>query len=536
MKRVWLVAAALGSMWSVALGTRPAGGQTFPTDDPVIRAIWEEGMENSRTAQLAQTLLDSIGPRLTGAPEMEAGQEWLIRSYSDWGIEAEREPYGTWMRWQRGRTHVDLLEPRVRSLEAMLLAWSPGTDGGPARGEVVTLPDVADPRAFDAWLPNASGKFVLVSFPQPTCRPDDDWEEWATEETVERMQESREAAEEAWDARMEAAVPAAEGRVRERAIARRLEEAGAIGVLTSSWSRGWGVHRVFDAETRSIPTVAVGCEDYGLLARLAENGQGPVVEVLADGEFLGEGPVFNVIARIPGSVLPDEYVMLSAHFDSWDGASGATDNGTGTVTMLEAMRILKTVYPSPKRTILVGHWSGEEQGLIGSRAFATDHPEVVEGLQALFNQDDGTGRVVRMSSQGLTDAAGHLARWLARIPGDITRHIDFSFPGNPSGGGTDHASFICAGAPAFGLGALSWNYFSYTWHTNRDTYDKLSFDELRNNATLAAMLAYLASEDEARTPRTRRAELDTSRFGGEVEIRRRWPECQPARRDWSSRR
>jgi hypothetical protein len=529
MKRSWSAFLAL----TILAAATPAQAQTFTTDDPVIRAIWEEGMENSQTARLAQALLDSIGPRLTGTPEMEAGQEWLVRTYAGWGIEAGQEQYGTWMRWQRGRTHVDLLEPRVRSLEAMLLAWSPGTSGGSVRGEVVTLPDVADPGAFDAWLPTASGKLVLVSFPQPTCRPTADWEEWAAEETVERMQESREAAQQAWNARVEAATPDVEGRGRERAIARRLAEAGAIGVFTSSWSSGWGVHRVFDAGTRNIPTVAVGCEDYGLLARLAENGQAPVVEVFAEGEFLGEGPVFNVIGRIPGSELPDEYVMMSAHFDSWDGSSGATDNGTGSITMLEAMRILKTVYPEPKRTILIGHWSGEEQGLIGSRAFAADNPEVVDGLQALFNQDNGTGRVVRMSSQGLTDAAGHLARWLAQVPQDITRHIDFSFPGNPSGGGSDHASFICAGAPAFSLGSLSWNYFSYTWHTNRDTYDKISFDEIRNNATLTAMLVYLASEDEARTPRTRRAELGVSPFSGEP---RTWPECQPPRRDWSSRR
>jgi hypothetical protein len=138
-----------------------------------------------------------------------------------------------------------------------------------------------------------------------------------------------------------------------------------------------------------------------------------------------------------------------------------------------------------------------------------------------------------MSSQGLTDAAGHLARWLARVPQEITRSIDFSFPGAPSGGGSDHASFICSGAPGFSLGSLDWSYFSYTWHTNRDTYDKVSFDDVSNNATLTAMLVYLASEDESRTPRTRRTELGVSSSSGEP---RTWPECRPPRRDWSSRR
>jgi Zn-dependent M28 family amino/carboxypeptidase len=213
--------------------------------------------------------------------------------------------------------------------------------------------------------------------------------------------------------------------------------------------------------------------------------------------------VFNVVAEIKGSQKPDEYVFLSAHFDSWDGSSGATDNGTGTITMLEAMRILKQVYPSPKRTIIVGHWSGEEQGLVGSRAFAADHPEIVRGLQALFNQDNGTGRVVNVSASGLIDATGNLAGWLAHIPREITRNINFGFVGSPAGGGSDNASFACYGAPAFGLGSLSWDYGTYTWHTNRDTFDKIVWDDLKNNVVLTAMLAYLASEDPVTVSRTR---------------------------------
>jgi Zn-dependent M28 family amino/carboxypeptidase len=288
---------------------------------------------------------------------------------------------------------------------------------------------------------------------------------------------------------------------------------------------------VFSASTEGIPTVDLGCEDYGLVYRLAENSQGPVLEVLADAEFQGEHPAYNTVAMIRGSELPDEYVLLSAHFDSWDGGSGATDNGTGTITMLEAMRILSNVYPNPKRTIVVGHWNSEEQGLNGSRAFAEDHPEIVEGLQAAFNQDNGTGRVSRITAQGLTEASGHFARWLSMIPSDITNHIRFSFPGTPSGGGSDQASFICSGAPAFSLGALSWNYGSYTWHTQRDTFDKVWMDDLKNNATLTAMLVYLASEDPDRVPRTRRSVMPTR---GTQQMT--WPECRAATRSWEQYR
>jgi hypothetical protein len=203
-------------------------------------------------------------------------------------------------------------------------------------------------------------------------------------------------------------------------------------------------------------------------------------------------------------------VILSAHFDSWDGSSGATDNGTGTLMAMEAMRILKQVYPNPRRTILVGHWASEEQGLNGSRAFANDHPEVMRGLQALFNQDNGTGRVQSLSAAGLTDIGPHLRDWYARLPSFYTdsmsaNAVSWSFRDTPTGnpGGTDGAVFACYATPSVGMGAVGWNYNSYTWHTNRDTYDKVVFDDLRHNATLAAMLAYLASEDPTFIGRTR---------------------------------
>jgi Zn-dependent M28 family amino/carboxypeptidase len=279
------------------------------------------------------------------------------------------------------------------------------------------------------------------------------------------------------------------------------------------------VDKIFQARTEKVPTLNVSCEDYGLLYRLAENNQGPRVRVNAQAELPGEVPVFNVIAEIKGTEKPEEYVMLSAHFDSWDAASGATDNGTGTVTMMEAMRILKTAYPRPKRTIIVGHWSGEEQGLVGSRAFAADHPEVVKGLHALFNQDNGTGRIANISGQGLVNAGQYFGRWFGRLPEEITRGITLSFPGMPATGGSDNASFICSGAPGFSLSSLPWSYNTYTWHTNRDTFDKISFDDLRRNATLTAMLAYLASEDDVQLPRDRR-EL----------ARSTWPECAQAPR------
>jgi carboxypeptidase Q len=196
-------------------------------------------------------------------------------------------------------------------------------------------------------------------------------------------------------------------------------------------------------------------------------------------------------------------VLLSAHFDSWDGASGATDNGTGSLTMLEAMRILKQAYPKPKRTIRVGHWSSEEMGLVGSRAYREDHPEVLKGLQAVFNNDNGTGRITRIGATGFPNGDVHMRQWLEKIPPTFRSQINYVGVGMPGTGGSDDFSFYCDGAPSFGLGGLNWNYGNYTWHTDRDTYDKIVFDDLRANATLAAMFAYLASEDPTLITRER---------------------------------
>jgi hypothetical protein len=311
-------------------------------------------------------------------------------------------------------------------------------------------------------------------------------------------------------------------------LIRRLEEAGAAGILTSRWAEAWGVQTVHDAWSEQLPSVDLSCEDYGLLYRLAEHGQTPVIRVEAHSQALGEVPVWNTIAVIPGRELPDEYVVLSAHFDSWDSASGATDNGAGTITMMEAIRILSAAYPTPKRTILVGHWNGEEQGLNGSRAFAADHPEIVAGLQALFNQDEGTGQVTRISMQGLAQAGRTFRSWFARMPQGLVEQIELTDPGAPSGGGSDEAAFVCAGAPAFRLSGVSWDYGPYTWHTNRDTFDKLVLEDLENNATLIAMLSYLAAEEPIRIPRDR-AVLPVDPASGQRSV---WPECRDGMRSF----
>ena len=471
----------------------PSSAQHFPTDDPVIRQMWAEGMEQSQTEELAHQLVDVIGPRLAGSPGLEQAQNWLLETYDEWGVPARKEEYGTWNGWKAGALHVDMVAPRVQPLVAELLAWSPATQG-PVEGEVVMPPADLSAANVDAWLATLEGKFVLMDAPELMCRAPQELEANARPETIVRLDSLRLALRQEWGRRFQA-LGAFQGRIQ------KLEDAGIAGTLGSRWSGGWGANKVFSTNNQRAVGLDVSCEDYGLLARLAESGHTPRIRVNAEAQDLGEVPQFNVIAEMRGTELPDEYVLLSAHLDSWHAATGATDNGTGTITMLEAMRILKAAYPNPRRTILVGHWGAEEVGLIGSGTFREDHPEVVEGLQVGFNQDNGTWRFERIEGQGFLGTAEHLPKWMAAVPTDIASQVLIEVPGEQNNRGSDHTSFVCAEAPVLRLQSPYDEYRQYTWHTNLDTYDKIVFDDLKQNATLAAMLVYMASEDPERMTR-----------------------------------
>jgi hypothetical protein len=219
--------------------------QTFPTDDPVIRRIWEEGMtERSQAFDLSQALMDSIGPRLMGAPQYDAAADWIASRYAAWGVEAERHVYGTWVGWDRGSTHIDLVSPRKRTLSGMMLAWSQGTNG-PIEAEVLMLPRFASRADFDAWLPGVRGRIVAITLPEPTCREDQSWQDHATPQSFARMQEERNRARAEW---------AASIRAIGNDFVARIEDAGAVAVLEGLWSAGWGVDKIFDASMMSTVT------------------------------------------------------------------------------------------------------------------------------------------------------------------------------------------------------------------------------------------------------------------------------------------
>lgn len=482
--------------------------------DVVISNMIAEAQNNSQLEKLGHQLMDGIGPRLVGSPKMQQAHDWAVNTYTNWGIPARNEKWGTWKSWERGITHIDMMKPWVKTLEGMQLAWSPNTKGKTVTAEAIILPMLEDSIAYQKWLPSVKGKFVMISMLQPTGRPNYNWEEYAKVSSFEKMKKDRDEQNENFRKLMN------NTGYNSRTLPAVLEKAGAVGIVTSNWSNGFGVNKIFGSYTKNIPSIDISLEDYGLLYRLAQQGSKPEISVKADSKDLGVANTYNTVAEIKGTQKPNEYVMLSAHFDSWDGGTGATDNATGTLVMMEAMRLLKKFYPNPKRTILVGHWGSEEQGLNGSRAFVEDHPEIIKNLQALFNQDNGTGRVVNISGAGYLKSYEYLGRWLSGVPAQFKEGLETQFPGSPAGGGSDNASFVAAGAPAFNLSSNSWAYGSYTWHTNRDTYDKVVFDEVRNNAILTAILVYMACEDEARSSNEKSVLPINSRTGEPG----KWPE------------
>lgn len=516
---VWSSAIILSVLFNESAFAQARGQRPAQNLDPIVAKIVEEVNKNSQLEGLAFELLDVVGPRLVGTSGMTNANNWAVKKFESWGISAKNQQFGEWEGWERGISHVDMVYPRVKTLAGTQLAWSPSTKGKTIEGEVIALPEIKDSISFQNWLPNVKGKYVMISMPQPTGRPDHDWEKYGTVESIAKMNKHRDSLSIAWANNIRATG------YNVNSIPGILENAGAIGILTSNWSREYGANKIFGARSKKVPTLDISLEDYGILNRLANNGIKPKIAVNTASKSLGPVPSFNTIAEIKGSEKPNEYIILSAHLDSWEGGSGATDNGTGTIAMMEAARVLKKILPHPKRTILIGLWGSEEQGLNGSRSFVLDNPEIVEKTQAVFNLDNGTGRVERINGSGFVHAYDYVGRWLSAVPEEITKDIKTEFPGSPGGGGSDHASFVAAGIPAFMLSSLSWGYFNNTWHTNLDTYDKLVFDDLKWNVILTAIMTYKASEEPELVNREQRV-LPLGRDGKPQS----WPAIRQPRR------
>ena len=254
---------------------------TYSQDkDPIVENIIKEANENSQLERLGHELMDVIGPRLVGTPQMKKANDWAVAQYEKWEISAKNEKWGDWRGWERGITHIDMVYPRIETLNGTQLAWSPGTSKKGVTAELITLPNVKDSISFQNWLVNVKGKFVMVSMNQLTGRPDYNWEEFATEESFKGMKEKREIQTTEWNENIRRT-----GYDR-RTINTALEEAGAVGLVSCNWSKGFGVNKIFSARTKKIPVVDLELEDYTMLYRMVNYDKKPKLKIVAESKEL----------------------------------------------------------------------------------------------------------------------------------------------------------------------------------------------------------------------------------------------------------
>ncbi len=552
-----------------AFAQQPAA-QTPAVDpnDPIVR-IKDEGMNRSQVMQTLSYLSDVIGPRLTASPGMKRANNWTRETLEKWGLQnAKLESWGPFGRgWTLKRFSAQVIEPVAIPLIAYPKAWSPGTNG-PVTAEVVYFDakDEADMARFKGQL---KGKIVLTA---PTREVKAHFETLGTRRDEKNLL-----------ALADAPLPrpggtgrggAAAGRAAEFLAAQQfavkknqffMDEGAAVLIDASRGDGGTifvqsatvpappavpgatGGRRSgpWDKDAKLLPQVGMAAEHYNRIVRMLQAGEKVKIETdiaveWQDTDLNG----YNTVAEIPGSdpTLKEEIVMLGGHMDSWHSGTGATDNGAGCAVAMEAVRIIQTLGLKPRRTIRIALWSGEEQGLLGSRAYVAQHfgkmesptttaagsgasgngtanrtgtgasasgpastpapqPALVklpdyEKVSAYFNLDNGTGKIRGVYLQG-NEAAGSLFRqWLAPF-----RDLGASTLSLSNTGGTDHLSFDAIGLPGFQFIQDEIEYDTRTHHSNMDVFDRIQADDMKQAATIMAAFVYQTAMRDEKIPR-----------------------------------
>ena len=476
--------------------------------------IRKEGLEHSQIMKTVHTLADVYGPRLTGSPNHKRAAEWAIKQMGDWGFaNGHLEPWDfKHPGWLNERLTAHIISPVKDALVCEALAWTPSTPGiVRAKAFQLVLPEKPTLEKLDEALAkektNVRGKIVLagknqivaINLNPPAKRLDD--------KQVQRFDPDATPS----PSPSPTPSPSPDPKVlTARQIDERVDQflkANGAAVRVNDAGREHGQIRAFNNRTfdvnKTIPTVVMRNEDYGRISRLLADQLAVVLEFNIVNRSYPEGKTsYNAIAEIPGTDKADEVIMLGGHLDSWHAATGATDNAIGCAIMMEAARILKALGVKPRRTIRVALWSGEEEGLLGSQAYVAKHFGSFEKPQpgyekfgGYFNVDSGTGRIRGASVFGPPDAA--------KILRDIFKPFKDSgvvgaIPSRSRTlGGSDHTSFNNAGLPGIGLGQDPIEYFTHTWHTNLDTYERILEDDVKQDAILVATALYaLAMRDE----------------------------------------
>jgi carboxypeptidase Q len=525
------------------LAAAPRAQNVEKLDYATIAQIRDEGLSRSQVMDHIWWLSEMYGPRLTGSPQILQASDWAIKKFGEWGlVNAHREPFAFGRGWSLVRFSAHMIAPQIQPLIGFPGSWTPGTNGT-VTAEAVRV-QIASEADFARYKGQLAGKIVMTQLPRDVhmldglivSRMGDREIEEALTTPIPRPRggsggRGRGAADAAADAddadaRGGGRGGAAQFRAR---LVQFLKSEGVVAIFergSDSDLAAVGSNLTFQQQRPDggtvfpggggsrtgepgLPTVTLAVEHYNRMARLLDRRIPVTIELNVDVKFHEETTPngFNTIAEIPGTdpSLKDEVVMLGAHFDSHPYAQGATDNATGSAAMMEAMRILKAIGARPRRTIRIGLWGGEEQGLLGSRAYVREHfadpatmqlkPEHAK-LAAYFNSDNGTGRTRGIWLQSNLAVRPIFEQWIAPL-----RDLGVVALAPRSVSSTDHVSFDNVGLPGFQFMVDRLEYNSRTHHSNMDVYDRVQRDDMVQHATVVAVFAYNAAMRDEKLPR-----------------------------------
>jgi len=445
----------------------------------VNRKILTEIADHSEQMENLHYLADVIGARLTGTDALKRANEWTAERFRAYGLSGVRlEGWTIAHAWKRGAARARVVAPSIQTLAAEAAGWSPDTPGT-VRGRLVHVP-ARKMEELEAYRGKLANSIVITTEPNPRQRVE------------ERLLQPREPK------------PEPDYEALRRFAAERdafFREEGVLGVLRDS-DKSFGLFQMTaagrDFQPAPLPTAYLSPESYDLLWRLLQSEKNVELELALEGNAFSDGPVevYNTVAELPGSEKPEEIVILGAHLDSWDLATGATDNATGVSAVLEAARALAKLSLRPKRTIRFVLFSGEEQGLHGSRAYVEAHQDELERISAVLVHDTGTGRVETLALQGNSQVYEIIKEALA----PFRQMIGLKELSLQSTRGSDHHSFNRRGVPGFFCSQERATY-GQTHHSQADTFDKIVRDDVINGAQVLAVFAYNIAQLDALLPR-----------------------------------
>jgi hypothetical protein len=524
IRNQWRLAAML-LVLGLCLTTVPLA--SAGTDDPdltVVTEIRQEGFRHSQVMDILSDLTDMIGPRLTGSPSMKHANDWTRDKLASFGLtNAHLEPWGTFGRgWENEFTSVRLVAPGVSMLYAIPKAWSPGTDGA-VKADVLLM-KVTKPEDLEKYRGKVAGKIVLVGDPREVkIHEDAESERYDDKKLAEIVSYST-------TSRMESARAAI---LAQRALARQVtkfltEEKALAAIECSRGDFGTlfvqGTQAYKKEEAVGIPSLVMIAEHYGRVARLLEHNVPVRLELNVQNKFFDDVDNFNTIAEIQGTDKKDEIVMVGGHMDSWHAGTGATDNAAGVAVAMEAVRILKALDLKPRRTIRIGLWGGEEEGLLGSKGYVTQHfgvrerllaagmtsetPEYLRPLgkltlkpeqakiSAYFNLDNGTGKIRGIYAQENAAVRPIFEKWFEPFSDLGAASVTMR---NTTG--TDHLSFDAVNVPGFQFIQDPIEYETRTHHSNMDVYERLQKEDLMQASVIMASFLYNAANRDQMLPR-----------------------------------